>query len=471
MGRLNIMRPESIGRGRYRSEGAPIVLTMGPLVVSANNSRYLAKPDGTIQFLAGLHTWSNFQDWGTADPPPTFDFTGYLSYLTARGMNYCRLWAAWEFSNWYNSSNPSWSGHGYFGQGCPYKRTGAGNANDGKLKYDLSQFEQTWFDRLRARVIACRDAGVYCQILLFNPYPVANSPNTTDGGFPMQSGNNINSVAITLSDYWTLNNSTVTNLQDAFIQKVVDTVNDLPNVLYEVANEPGTGSLAWQTHVVTKVKTYQATKTYQHPVVMTGYSVIDSDLLASNADVISPASNTFESDGTKVTINDSDHSYYYVNILSDGAAIARGFPWWCLCRGTQPAFMDPWFVNWSGRNSPGGTITNGQGTALDTTWDFMRNAITDVITYAARIDLKQCTPQTSLSTTGYCIANPGHQYLAFQPGTGAFNVTLTAATYTYEWFDVVTRAITGSGSFTASSGARSFTPPNSDAHVLLLQGP
>jgi hypothetical protein len=440
---------------------------MGPLVVSSANPRYLAKPDGSIQFLAGVHTWANFQDWGTADPPPVFDFTGYLAYMTARGMNYCRLWAAWEFSNWTGSANTSWS-NGYFGQGCPYKRTGPGNANDGKLKYDLTQFDQNWFDRLRARIIACRDANVYCQILIFNPFPVANGPNTTNGGLPMQSGNNINSVAITLTDYWTLNDSTITTLQDAFIQKIIDTVNDLPNVLYEVANEPGSGSLSWQTHVVTKIKTYQAGKPYQHPVVMSGYSLPDSDLLASSADVISPSDPSFASSGTKVTINDSDHSDYYTFLTT---AEQRAFPWRCLCLGTSPAFMDPWFVNWSGRNAPGGTITNGQGTALDTAWDLIRNAITDVIAYAARLDLKQCTPQTSLSTTGYCIANAGHQYLAFQPGTGAFNVTLTAATYNYEWFDVVTRAITGSGSFSASSGARSFTPPNSDAHVLLLQGP
>jgi hypothetical protein len=205
--------------------------------------------------------------------------------------------------------------------GARYKRTGPSNANDGALRYDLTQWNQAWFDRLRARVIACRDAGVYCQILLFNTYPVANSPNTTDGAFPMQSGNNINSFALTLTDYWTLNNATCTAYQDAFVQKVIDTVNDLPNVLYEIANEPGSGSLAWQTHMVSTIKTYQAGKPNQHLVVMTGFSLTDAELLASNADVISPQDPSFVSDGTKVVINDTDHSDYYVSL--DGRRAAR----------------------------------------------------------------------------------------------------------------------------------------------------
>jgi hypothetical protein len=464
--------PGQGGRGPIRV-AASTASGMGPLVVSSANTRYLAKPDGSIVYLTGVHTWSNFQDWGTTTTPPVFDFTGYLSYLVSQGMNYCRLWAAWEYDNWVSSSNPTWyasgTGRAYFGVGCPYARTGPSNANDGKLKYDLSQWNQAWFDRLRARVIACRDAGIYCQILLFNPFPVANDANTTNGGFPMQSGNNINSLALTFSDYWTLNNSTCTAYQDAYVQKVIDTVNDLPNVFYEIANEPGSGSIGWQNHVVSTIKTYQAGKPYQHPVVMTGYSVTDADLLASNADMISPQDPYFENDGTKVVDLDSDHSDYYPSLAPP--AEQRAFAWRSLCRGGQPAFMDPWFVSWSGRNSPGGTITGGQGTSLDTTWSPIRNAIADVAAYAARINLKLCTPQTSLSTTNFCIANAGHQYLAFQPGTTAFDVTLVAASYTYEWFDAVARTITGSGSFSASSGARTFTPPNSNAHVLLLQGP
>ena len=43
----------------------------------------------------------------------------------------------------------------------PWKRTGPGTATDGGLKFDLTKFDQVYFDRLRTRVKALNDAGIY----------------------------------------------------------------------------------------------------------------------------------------------------------------------------------------------------------------------------------------------------------------------------------------------------------------------
>ena len=32
------------------------------------------------------------------------------------------------------------------------------------------------------------------------------------------------------------------------------------------------------------------------------------------------------------------------------------------------------------------------------------------------------TPQNGLSTTGYCLAKSGTEYIAYQPGSGSFSV-------------------------------------------------
>jgi hypothetical protein len=45
---------------------------MGPLVVSADNPNYFAKPDGTIVVLQGSHTWNSSQDLGPGPPPPVY---------------------------------------------------------------------------------------------------------------------------------------------------------------------------------------------------------------------------------------------------------------------------------------------------------------------------------------------------------------------------------------------------------------
>lgn len=68
-------------------------------------------------------------------------------------------------------------------------------------------------------------------------------------GHPFFAANNVNGIAITsILDYQVLPlDPDVQALQEAYIRKVVDAVHDLPNVLYEVANEsPGGGAIDQQ---------------------------------------------------------------------------------------------------------------------------------------------------------------------------------------------------------------------------------
>jgi len=46
----------------------------------------------------------------------------------------------------------------------------------------------------------------------------------------------------------------VTAIQEAYIKKVIETVNDLDNVLYEIANETGEFSTQWQYHMINFIK-------------------------------------------------------------------------------------------------------------------------------------------------------------------------------------------------------------------------
>ena len=57
----------------------------------------------------------------------------------------------------------------------------------------------------------------------------------------------------------------VTALQEGYVRKVIDTVNDLDNVLYEIGNESHAESVLWQYHMIDFIKTYQGQKSKQHP--------------------------------------------------------------------------------------------------------------------------------------------------------------------------------------------------------------
>lgn len=75
----------------------------------------------------------------------------------------------------------------------------------------------------------------------------------------------------------------------------------------------------------------------------------------------------------------------------------------------------------------------------------------------------------SLSDTSYCLANPGVEYLVYQPSSGSFAVNLVAGTYQYEWFDPSTNRISSSGAFSVSDGNHSFSPAFSGDAVLYLR--
>jgi len=84
------------------------------------------------------------------------------------------------------------------------------------------------------------------------------------------------------------------------------------------------------------------------------------------------------------------------------------------------------------------------------------------------MNLLLMTPQKALSSTGYVLANPGTEYLVYQPSSGVFTVNLVAKSYSYEWFNPATGAIAETGTFIATGGSRSFTPPFSGDSVLYL---
>jgi hypothetical protein len=56
------------------------------------------------------------------------------------------------------------------------RRTGPGVALDGEPKFDLTQFDPEYFDRLRSRVSAALDCGIYVSIMLFMDGPLERSP-------------------------------------------------------------------------------------------------------------------------------------------------------------------------------------------------------------------------------------------------------------------------------------------------------
>jgi uncharacterized protein YjdB len=260
---------------------------------STQNPRYFENASGQIVYLTGSHTWSNLQDNGTTDPPAVFNYTAYLDFLTAHNHNFFRLWA-WEQAKWTAEiADDYWITPG------PFLRTGPANALDGKPKFDLTQFNQAYFDRLRQRVIDAGARGIYVSVMLFDGWSVGTKggfgANNPWRGHPFNSANNVNSINGDTNgdglgfEVHTLGNSAVTALQDAYVRRVIDAVGDLNNVLYEISNESDASARDWQYHMIEVIRSYESTRPKQHPVGITAMwpGGSDSDLTGSTADWIS----------------------------------------------------------------------------------------------------------------------------------------------------------------------------------------
>ena len=343
---------------------------LGPLVVSKTNPRYfaVAHAEGVDEkpiYLTGSHVNNNFHDGlgpGRDCPldPERFDFDAYLDLLSTRGHNFIRLWRWEQFRGHLAPADVHF---------CmtpqPWLRTGPGSAKDGKPKFDLSVFDQTYFDRLRERIIAAGRVGIYASVMLFEGFSLhlTTTPDNIEG-HPFHAGNNINDIGITsILDYQVLPlDARVEALQQVYIRKVIDTVHDLPNVLYEVANEssgqtadsvvlpdgsavetPIGDSTQWQYRVINSVKDYEREMGYDpHPIGMTYLFPVDDlskahePLWNSPADWISPGfDDTFgesrwltdppANDGSKVVLLDTDHfSPFSSNALWVWKSFLRG---------------------------------------------------------------------------------------------------------------------------------------------------
>ncbi|MGD9495300.1 MAG: putative collagen-binding domain-containing protein [Armatimonadota bacterium] len=450
----------------------------GPLRASPDNPRYFADADGTIVYLTGSHTWSNLKDMGGTDPPAEFDFTGYLDMLEHYGHNFIRLWT-WELTRYAYEGKMTWCAQ------FPWPRTGPGLALDGKPRFDLSRFDEGYFDRLRARVIAAGERGIYVSIMLFEGHGLhaSDAPWCWDG-HPLNAANNINGIDGDPDgngrgiEAHTLQIPAITAIQAAYVRKVIDTVNDLDNVLYEIANESGAYSTQWQYHFIGFIHDYERTKPKRHPVGMTfqwaggGQRGTNQALFDSPADWISPSPDGGYRDdppaaeGSKVIISDTDHLW--------GIGGSRQWVWKSFCRGLNPIFMDPCSPPIEAGAPADARVTMvdylGPSPRLDPKWDPIRRSMGDTLRFARRMNLARAVPHDELASTRYCLADPGKEYLVYLPEGGEVTLDLTGlgGEFAAEWFNPSTGEHAGTVVVRAG-GTRSLTAPFEGDAVLYLQ--
>jgi Family of unknown function (DUF6298) len=464
------------------------VLASGPLQVSSKNPRYFTNSNdsnGKVIYLTGAHTWANFQDSGRSNPPPLFDYSNYLDFLLVNNHNFFRLWT-WEQSGpWIQTTAEN-----YWFKPMPYQRTGPGMAQDREPKFDLNHFNQVYFDRLHARAEEAGKRGIYVSIMLFNGWSVDSQKGVIKSGNPWKTHpfnlkNNINGIDGDLNhdgsgeESHTLASSAITEIQEKYVRKIVDTVNDLDNVLYEISNESHNGSRDWQYHTITYIKNYEAKKGKQHPVGMTATfpNGDNSMLFASPADWISPLPDPYSvtispkleidnpptAQGRKVVLADTDH---LCGVCGDPKWVWKSFT-----RGENPVFMDT-YDGYFARDTLLEKVSPSDPLNYQP-WISLRHNLGYTLTYANQIGLAEMQPRGDLASTGYCLASLSEknaEYLIYSPLGGNITVDLSFAKgdLIIEWLSPNTGMVI-SGTKTTGGGNRTFIPPFEGDTILYVK--
>ncbi len=178
-----------------------------------------------------------------------FDAVPYLDELKSRGLNLTRTFSGTyrevpgSFKIKHNTLAPE-PAH-FVG---PWPRSATAGAVDGGNKFDLTRWNDEYFERLRTFMSVASQRGIVVEFVLFCTF---YDESLWDAS-PMSARNNVNGLrAIKQTEAYTLKHHDLQQKQEAFVRKVVTELNGFDNVYFEICNEPYFGgvTLEWQARI------------------------------------------------------------------------------------------------------------------------------------------------------------------------------------------------------------------------------
>ena len=179
-----------------------------------------------------------------------FDYRKYLDTLAAEGMMLTRTFSGayvepeGAFNIARNTLAPL---PGRFI--CPWARSDQPGYANGGNKFDLSRWDDAYFERLRDFVGYAQQQGIVVEFTFFCPMYEEKQWRLS----PMNALNNINGIGnIGRNDVHTLDrNGALLEVQESLTRKLVAELQGFDNVMFEICNEPYFGgvTLEWQHHI------------------------------------------------------------------------------------------------------------------------------------------------------------------------------------------------------------------------------
>lgn len=165
---------------------------------------------------------------------PAFDYLRYLNTLKNEGMIYTRLFTGTYFEKEKSFGIEKNTLTPYQGTAIlPWMRSNEPGAACGGNKFDLNQWDEKYFTRLKSFVSEAGKRGIIVEVTLFS---------SIYDYWDIQVWNRKNNITLiddlSKESIQTLNNGTALKYQENFVRKIVRELNEFDNVIFEIQNEP-----------------------------------------------------------------------------------------------------------------------------------------------------------------------------------------------------------------------------------------
>ena len=423
------------------SAGAAVAGPAGRLEVCPQHPYYFRDGERHV-VLVGVSDRALFSVWQNEKG---FSWRTYLDDLAGHHLNYVRQdvlsWGSLRASVEYPGqfSRPAW----------PFARTGPGTAIDGRPRFDLTKFEQSYFDeRLVPFLREAAKRGIYVELTLFEGF-------RTQRRFAESlyaDANNVNRLGLqprTLTSDAALDHLRLLAIQQAYVDKVLAETAPFGHVIYEIANE--TGGRRWVAHLIDYIHRHP---THPGRLVSAGEQTTAFDPRRGRNDVVvkhrggggpyatdrDVASHHAALLGFRVGRPVSHNEYFlFVNRSTDDVNFPRKMMWADFTAGGHSNLFDFSFWRGTGRTAGDGRpsrpppreILRGGQHLLD----FLAGNKVSFWTMAPHDEL--ATVDGEGEPCVFTLARPGSEYICYVLGRGRVTVTLrlTEGPFTTRWYD------------------------------------
>jgi len=423
--------------------------------------------------LVGVSDRSLFTIWQNEKG---FSWQKYLCELADHHLNYVRQdvfsWGKLLAPVHYPAqfSNPAW----------PFGRTGPDMAIDGKPKFNLIKFNQSYFEeRLKPFLREAEARDIYVELTLFEGF---HSKGFAESLYA--EANNINRLGLQPRDVTSdaaLSNPSLMAIQHAYIDKVLEETAEFSNVIYEITNE--TGGKKWVAHLIDYIHHHP---THPSRLVSAGEQTSSFNPCTGANDIV-----VKHRGGGGLYATDTDvynhhlallrfrvgkpviHNEYFLfaNRSTDDVNFPRKMMWADFTAGGHSNFFD--FAFWRGT---GQTVDDGQPSRSPAPeilrgGQYLLNFLTE-----NKIKFWAMTPHDELALLKgksesyiFTLARPGEEYICYVLGDGPVNIELQymEGSFTACWYDPKGGHFLDSAHRVQGEGQCLFQSPNFKQDIVL----